>query len=150
MVAGLGDLWERTTSKIQATRSIVSPLQWALVIILPVGLSGIIFGPADYRLVFMLFLILFPVAHFYLIYTYWGFKEPDRLHTEEHREHMTKLSTYRDSSGAVIEGTAVNVAPPPEIAAPVPQVVATPPVPAPGSAEQTPVPPAGPAGGNVS
>jgi hypothetical protein len=94
----------------------MSSLQWAMGMILPTSLAGTTLAPPEFR-VWFFYVFVGTVIYFLVIYTYWTFFDPDRLHTEEHREHMTQLNSYRDSTGLVLEEVA-NTAPPQMVSGP--------------------------------
>jgi hypothetical protein len=106
----LGDWISRSGSRVRATKSVMAALQWGLATVLPVAVLGMIYGPPEFRPMFY-WVFLGAVLYFGAVYTYWSFKDPDRLHTEEHREHMAQLTAYRDSTGVVLDNVA-NTAPP--------------------------------------
>jgi hypothetical protein len=89
----------RSHEKIRATKNILSPLQWILGISIGPCASLIIWGPAEYRIVFAL-TILGLLAYICIIYGAFAIFAPDRLQSEEHRENMTVLSQPYQTTAA--------------------------------------------------
>jgi hypothetical protein len=108
---GLNNILGKVAERVKPTKSVMSSLQWLFPVVLPSCLVGMYLIP-EYRDKFAL--LFFGLPAFYgLIYSYFAFTDPDRLHTEHHREAMTQMQrSYSDSTGAVRPPTEANSAPP--------------------------------------
>ena len=109
---GLNNVLGRIATRVRATKSVMASLQWLLPVMLPSCLVGMIWGPPDYRNLFAVVFVAAP-SFYALAFIYFGITDPDRLHTEDHREVMTQLErNYIDSRGVVVAPGAANTAPP--------------------------------------
>jgi hypothetical protein len=111
-----GDVVGHKSTRTDATKNVMSPLQWLLPVVLPVSLAAMMYGPAEYRAWFAILFFAAPIF-FLSVYTFLLLFDRDRLQTEEHRFNMTQL-TYQDSRGIVLEGMTLNTGPPPHIPPP--------------------------------
>ncbi len=102
----LSEIVGKTFSKVRATNNVLSPLQWMLALILSSITPLLIWGPAEYRPLFVL-IFVFIIGYFMVAYTYFAFRDPDRLHSEQHREQMTQITRdYLDDRGMRVVGSS--------------------------------------------
>lgn len=99
------DYFGKLQAKGRATKNVMSPLHYFTWPVASTCVVSLIFGPTEYRLVFLV-LFLVCVAAFFGFYGYWTFKDPSRLQSEEHTETMTVLTaSMQDNRGALVDIT---------------------------------------------
>jgi hypothetical protein len=88
----LTDMLERSSGSITVRSQAMGPLTWFCGIMLPVGATGLAFGPASFAWVYVA-LIGIAVLLYAGFYTYWAVKDPDRLGSEAfvERSHVIRI-----------------------------------------------------------
>jgi hypothetical protein len=88
----LTDMLEKSSGSIRVKSQAMSPLAWFCGILVPVGATGLIFGPASFAWGYVA-LIGFPVLLYAGFYIYWAMKDPDRLGSEAfvERSHVIRI-----------------------------------------------------------
>lgn len=106
-------------AKQVATRNILAPLLWMDAIVCLPAIVGLPFAPA-LLLPWLLGLALVPPAFTLAAYTYWTFKDPDRLQSEpyllEKRWFDTQVLIGDNRTKQVIDITPEQTAPTPNTA----------------------------------
>lgn len=102
-----------SASKQVATQSAMNPLLWKTVISFPIAAIVSIFAPAPLNYAILAVGSL-PVIFGCLNFTYFAFRDPNRLQSEKHLENMEIIGGSRmldRATGEVIEIQGENVKP---------------------------------------